>query len=419
MSTHAGPDIVENGLIVYLDAASSKSFLGNGTTWIDLSGTGNNGTLVNGVEPIKRNSIAFDGNGDFLTLSGISSTYLSSDFCIEGWVYITSQQNHMFFNTIPHTSFGISLNRGGSGQTALYIGNGTAWQTLDFRSTGVLSPNQWHHIAVTRNSNTITIWHNGVNQGSTSAVVPTGAGTTAYIGTYNGSTGENLSGKIYGYRIVTGSPVYTSNFTPPTKALSIPGTQLIVGQDGGITNSAQTLVTVVASGNVVTQVADSMMFDGVDDYITCPKPTLTAFTLNFYCKLLSNAASGYPWIISVGSDFIGFTGTATSATFRASLNNGVYTEINSMALNPGTSFNMYSVVYNGSVVSLYVNGNLQPSTMMLSGFGLLSANSIRLGTNGSVDRAASLIGNVQLYNRALSANEVRQNFNASRSKYGI
>lgn len=42
------PDIVRSGLVLNLDAAEPASYPGTGTTWYDLSGNGNNGTLVNG-----------------------------------------------------------------------------------------------------------------------------------------------------------------------------------------------------------------------------------------------------------------------------------------------------------------------------------------------------------------------------------
>lgn len=38
MSIHRGPKITNNGLVVYLDAASNKSYPGSGTTWFDRSG---------------------------------------------------------------------------------------------------------------------------------------------------------------------------------------------------------------------------------------------------------------------------------------------------------------------------------------------------------------------------------------------
>ena len=65
MSLGHGSSIVKNGLVLHLDAANSKSYPGSGTTWKDLSGNGNNGTLVNGTA---YNS----GNGGYLTFDGVN-----------------------------------------------------------------------------------------------------------------------------------------------------------------------------------------------------------------------------------------------------------------------------------------------------------------------------------------------------------
>jgi hypothetical protein len=42
-----GPEkIVTNGLVLSLDAADRNSYIGSGNTWRDISGNGNNGTLL-------------------------------------------------------------------------------------------------------------------------------------------------------------------------------------------------------------------------------------------------------------------------------------------------------------------------------------------------------------------------------------
>lgn len=63
--------IVTNGLILHLDAGNSASYPGSGTTWTDLSGNGNNGTLVNGVGYNAANggSLVFDGVNDYCNVS--------------------------------------------------------------------------------------------------------------------------------------------------------------------------------------------------------------------------------------------------------------------------------------------------------------------------------------------------------------
>ena len=71
MGLSHSPKIVTDGLVSYLDAANPKSYPGSGTTWSDLSGNGNNATLVNGptYSTGSAGSIVFDGVNDYGTLS--------------------------------------------------------------------------------------------------------------------------------------------------------------------------------------------------------------------------------------------------------------------------------------------------------------------------------------------------------------
>ena len=72
---HGGKPIVTDGLVLCLDAANPKSYPGSGTTWTDLSGNGNNGTLVNGVGYNSSNlgSLVFDGSNDYVSVANSNS----------------------------------------------------------------------------------------------------------------------------------------------------------------------------------------------------------------------------------------------------------------------------------------------------------------------------------------------------------
>ena len=76
MSTaEGGGNIVTDGLVLYLDAANTKSIVSGSTTWNDLSRGGNNGTLISGS--------TFDsGNGGSLVFDG-SSNYVLGDTVLE------------------------------------------------------------------------------------------------------------------------------------------------------------------------------------------------------------------------------------------------------------------------------------------------------------------------------------------------
>lgn len=90
--THS-PQIILDGLILTLDAANPKSYPSSGTTWNDLSGNGNNGTLVNGPTFNDENKglLIFDGVNDTITTPlTLSSLPALSNFTMSCWVKITS-----------------------------------------------------------------------------------------------------------------------------------------------------------------------------------------------------------------------------------------------------------------------------------------------------------------------------------------
>lgn len=73
--------IVQNGLVLNLDAGISDSYPGTGTTWTDLSSNGNNGTLVNGVgySNTEFNFLSFDGSNDYINISNSSSLNITTN----------------------------------------------------------------------------------------------------------------------------------------------------------------------------------------------------------------------------------------------------------------------------------------------------------------------------------------------------
>jgi hypothetical protein len=65
-----GPKIVTSGLVVSLDAADRNSYAGSGTTWFDLSGNENNGSLINGPTYTSsyQGTIIYDGTDDAVSI---------------------------------------------------------------------------------------------------------------------------------------------------------------------------------------------------------------------------------------------------------------------------------------------------------------------------------------------------------------
>ncbi len=115
--------IVNSSLVCYLDAANTKSYPGTGTTWTDLSGNGNNGTLTNGptFDSSNNGSIVLDGTNDVVTLSydlRTSWTYecwvmhnVVSGFCFLGQgTTVTNSGLHIWFYNSTNIRFGMYSN---------------------------------------------------------------------------------------------------------------------------------------------------------------------------------------------------------------------------------------------------------------------------------------------------------------------
>ena len=86
MGVAGGPDIIENGLVLSLDAADRNSYVSGSTTWFDLSGVNRSGSLINGptFSSANNGSIVFDGVDDYV-VGNISSSIFSNSSTICCW----------------------------------------------------------------------------------------------------------------------------------------------------------------------------------------------------------------------------------------------------------------------------------------------------------------------------------------------
>ena len=194
MAIHYNSKISTDGLVLCLDAANSKSYPGSGTTWTDLSGNGNNGTLVNGVGYNSGNggSLVFDGVNDYGVLSNTSSLRPGAgDFTIEAWIYKTgtSGGNVGDVATIYGTAWsGFSA----AGAWILYANENSGtkitfaiWSSLIVTSTTTILTNQWYHIVVSRIGTTVRLYINNVLESTgTSSANANNSAYNIYVGLY-------------------------------------------------------------------------------------------------------------------------------------------------------------------------------------------------------------------------------------------
>jgi hypothetical protein len=183
MAYNFSPKVITEGLILYLDAANTKSYPGNGTAWTDLSRGGNNGTLTNGPTFNSGNggNIVFDGINDYVLTSTINHNIGTGNFTYTVWVYPTGLKGSgatlasFMGNGEYSPTFGFDLNN--YPNQLGYYWNG--WK--GFGSNPTL--NQWNHVAMTRIDTLITGYLNGV------------ACPTTYIDGQSMSNSQNVIGR--------------------------------------------------------------------------------------------------------------------------------------------------------------------------------------------------------------------------------
>lgn len=160
MSAYSGPEIANDGLVLALDAANPRSYPGSGTTWTDLSGNGNNGTLVNVPTYSNANggSIVFDGVDDYV--SGSISTINSWSMCL--WYLSTDITSQVVFYPFSGTTSATGLGFGGT----LNATTNNRWYFFDgtnvFSSPNTaVTTNVWYNLVVTKSSTTYSLYTNG------------------------------------------------------------------------------------------------------------------------------------------------------------------------------------------------------------------------------------------------------------------
>ena len=153
--------IVTNGLVLNYDAAQLRSYPTTGTTWTDLSGSGNNGTLINGPTFNSANggSIVFDGTNDYVTATD-SSSLRPTSFSIDVWFKVNSFSSFMSIVTKPfngppwsppYISYMIRLNSLG---TVLDISTNTGGTYKFLQSNYIFLTNTIYNVTFTFNSST-------------------------------------------------------------------------------------------------------------------------------------------------------------------------------------------------------------------------------------------------------------------------
>jgi len=315
---------------------AGKTTVSNNTTFIDSSAnaftvTRNGDTVQSGFNPFSQASAGagyFDGTGDYLSLANNAAfDFGTGNFTIELWVN---------FNSINYVN-------GSGGRGATVIGNtsgfsGNGWNLgLSGNSSGVpdgiafnsrqgssqvtvsasvtMANSTWYHIAVVRSGTLTSIYLNGVSVGSGTLSNQTVSSVAAlWVGGQDITNYQHwCNGYISNARVVKGTAVYTSNFTPPTSPLTaISGTSLLLLMDNySIVNSTSTNLPVtintgasISTAQFPTGMSSSMLFNGTTGYVDIPNGGIFQFgTGDFTIEWwqYQTGSNPYPRVFSIGT----------------------------------------------------------------------------------------------------------------------
>ena len=434
-------NIVTSSLSYLWDANNLVSYSRSGTNVYNLTGS-ISGSMTNGTGYTYNNggSWFFDGTDDYILLENslTSITPGNGNWTLSAWVKGPWNVSS-FYPVVGNTSGGPVASGFAIYQNKIFYQNYDGnWNNHSGNTT--LNTNTWYHVTwvnyegASPGLGTMKMYVNGVVDSSTFNSYVTNGGPVNAIGAaYNGIYSGNIASvqwnigtafsdqqviqqyeatkdKFQGQQIVTNGLVL--NLDAANKD-SYPGTGTTWtdlsgnGYNGTLVNGPSFLSN--QNGGIFN-------FDYVDDYVSIGNNlgSPSTFTLNAWVRS-SNIAQDQNIFNGNPPFFL----RITSSTIRCAVYTGTWIFVNgSITLSSNTWYNLV-LVYDQSTVKGYVNGVLDVNSVK-TGTPIYGAlNTLGFTTGGEDAPSVTNIAVAQVYNRALSATEVTQNYNAQKTRFGL
>lgn len=351
----------------------------------------------------------FDGTGDYLSLASNDAFNMGTgDFTLECYYYHVSGSSALYpsiFSSTDWSGGGVGLRFNNTGQTNKFAffwnGVGDPWLS----SSSTYPPFQWNHVALTRSGNTFTLWVNGqsaatnTNSGSINFNY-NGGGPRVGWGPWDGNNGY-LKGIISSMRVVKGTALYTSAFTPPAELpTAVSGTSLLLNYNNAAIfdatgrNNLETVGNAQISTGVTKYGTGSMYFDGSTSNLVVPySPNYSLGTGNFTIEgwfYFTNLGTDLRGLVALGD---GANGTgpvynAWSLQYRGSEGSNqiafsrydgtVYTYETSGVTLVANTWTHIAACRSGGVLRIFVNGISYYSAANTQNFGTINTNPLRV-----------------------------------------
>ena len=215
MSIAGGPDLIQDGLVLCLDAANTKSYPGSGTVWTDLSRNGCNATLVNGpiFNSANGGAIRFDKTDDYAQISSNSPLFCTNgNWSCQVWcnpIDLGEGNFARIFENQDQGGYSSGTNSGWNFTTnGVQVANGINVGQI---GASIVSPlnlffanffttySTWYNIAVTTTGVVCRLYKNGVlfgTQNFGSAITTmVGQNVSTYVGN-RGALDRTFNGNI-------------------------------------------------------------------------------------------------------------------------------------------------------------------------------------------------------------------------------
>jgi len=333
----------------------------------------------------------FNGSSMLTAASSSDWTLGTGDFTIEAWMFATSLGTSNYPTIVSNMS---NFDSGYTNRFALTLhSSGIVWYNtvgnFGLQSNSAPQLNVWTHVAIVRSSSTISMYVNGVAQTQTQTSNQDYSTTNElYIGGIPfTSTSARFIGNISNLRIVKGSAVYTSNFTPSTTPLTaFTNTTVLTCQSNRfVDNSSTGRAITVSTGSPSVQrfspfnptapystsvIGGSGYFDGSGDYLRLADNSAFQlgsgdFTLETWVYLTAAPPIYDASLLSYGTtgNFNGWQLALTNASTQGRLifSFNFSTVVTSTLATKLNSWNHVAVSRSGNTLYLFINGVLDSS----------------------------------------------------------
>jgi hypothetical protein len=324
-ATPTDPNFENVTLLLHGDGTNggqNNTFVDGSTNNFTITRNGN--TTQGTFSPYGDNwSNYFQAAGNRISFSSSNINVGTNQFTLEAWIFpISSGGWRAIYAFGPSADDAIYITPGGN--LALYRGG------VVVQSAATVPINNWSHVAVSRDSsNNVRVFLNGTASGAVNLTYSFNNNSSVISSRLDGN--ENTVCYISNLRLLIGTALYTSSFTPPTAPLTaITNTRLLTCKSNRFNDNSSNNLTATITGTPSVQrfspfsptaayaagtIGGSGYFDGTGDYLS---RTVTSTTDGMYPQGTTWTIEAWVYPISTTGLILVYSIAATNVAFFGS-----------------------------------------------------------------------------------------------------